>query len=165
MKRQVVIVLFVLLCAWGGAASVWAQQKASVELNIVAEMEKEVINAQGDKERIRVPVSRAVPGDEIIYTIQYTNTGEDPAESVVIIDPIPEHMIYTTGSATGAGTVVRFSVDKGETYDLPGKLTIKTADGSIRPARASDYTHIKWMRQKSLMPGEKGQVSFRTRLE
>jgi len=165
MKRQVFIVLYVLLFTIVGAAAVWAQQKGIIELNAVAEMEKEVINAQGDKERIRVPVSRAVPGDEVIYTIHYTNTGQDPAENVIIIDPIPEHMIYTQGSVSGVDTVIVFSVDKGETYDFPEKLTVTGTDGNVRSARASDYTHIKWILRKSLMPGEKGQVSFRTRLE
>ena len=165
MKRQMFIVLSMLLFTCVGTATLWAQQEGGIELNAVVEMEKEVINAKGEKELTRVPVARAVPGDEVIYTIHYTNTSQKQVDNVVIIDPIPEHMVYTPGSAAGVDTVIVFSVDKGKTYDFPQKLTVTATDGSIRRARASDYTHIKWTRQKSLLPGEKGRVSFRARLE
>jgi len=164
MKRQMFIMLSLLLFTCVGSTALWAQQGGIVELNAVAEMEKEVVNSKGQKELIRVPIARAVPGDEVIYTIHYTNTGQEPADNVVIINPVPEHMIYTPGSAAGADTVIVFSVDNSETYDFPEKLRVTGTDGNIRPARASDYTHIKWTRQKSLMPGEKGHVSFRARL-
>ena len=165
MKRQIFMVLSVLLFSCMGVTELWAQQQGRIELDAIAEMEKEVINAKGEKEHIRVPVARAVPGDEVIYTIYYNNAGQEPADNVVIVNPIPEHMIYTPGSAAGADTVIVFSIDKGETYAFPEKLRVTGTDGNIRPARASDYTHVKWTRQKSLMPGEKGQVSFRARLE
>ncbi len=165
MKRQMFIVLSVLLFTCVSFTALWAQQQGIIELNAIAEMEKEVINANGEKVLVRVPVARAVPGDEVIYTIHYANTGQEPADNVIIIDPIPEHMHYSPGSAAGVGMAIVFSVDKGEAYELPEKLKVTGSDGNIRPARASDYTHIKWTRQKSLMPGEKGQVSFRARLE
>jgi uncharacterized repeat protein (TIGR01451 family) len=165
MKRQVFIVLSIMLSAFLGATMVWAQQKGTIELNVVAEMEKEVVKANGDKEIIRVPVARAVPGDEIVYTLHYTNTGQEPADNVVITDPIPEHMIYVQGSASGADAVITFSVDNGQSYDLPERLTITGTDGNIRPARASDYTHIRWVLRNSLPANQKGQVFFRARLE
>ena len=165
MKRKRFIVLSILFLALTAANAGWAQQKGMIELDTVAEMEKEVINSKGEKERIRVPVTTAVPGDVIIYTLYYTNKGQEPADNVVIIDPIPEHMIYIQGSASGADTVITFSMDKGETYDLPEKLTITSANGFVRPARPSEYTHIRWTRQKALPAGQKGQVSFRARLE
>ncbi len=39
------------------------------------------------------------------------------------------------------------------------------ADGSKRQAKPSEYTHIRWTRQKALGPGENGQVSFKARLK
>jgi uncharacterized repeat protein (TIGR01451 family) len=165
MKRQGFIVLSILFLVLTGAGMGWAQQKGMIELDTVAEMEKEVINSKGKKERRRGPVTTAVPGDVVIYTLYYTNKGQEPADNVVIIDPIPEHMVYVQGSASGADTVITFSMDKGETYNLPEKLTITSANGFVRPARPSEYTHIRWTRQTSLPAGQKGQVSFRARLE
>ena len=165
MKRCLFIVLSILLSALLGVAAVWAQQKGMIELEAVAQQEKEVINAKGEKEITRVPVTRVVPGDEVVYTLLYTNIGQEPADNVVITDPVPEHMIYTEGSASGADTVITFSVDNGAKYDLPAKLTIVGADGKKRPAKGADYTHIRWTLTKSLTPGEKGHVSFRALLE
>ena len=165
MKRLVFIVVSILLSVSVSAGAVWAQQKGNIELKAVAEQEKEVINDKGEKEITRVPVARVVPGDEVVYTLHYTNSGQEPADNVVITDPVPEHMMYTEGSASGADTVITFSVDNGATYDLPARLTIVGADGKERPAQGSDYTHIRWTLTKSLAPGETGRVSFRARLE
>jgi uncharacterized repeat protein (TIGR01451 family) len=165
MKRYVLIVLAALLIAFVPNSAVWAQPKGNIELKAVAEVEMEVINAKGEKELTRVPVTRVVPGDEVVYTLLYTNIGQEPADNVVITDPVPEHMIYTEGSASGADTVITFSVDNGATYDLPAKLKIVDADGKTRPAKGADYTHIRWTLTKSLTPGGKGHVSFRALLE
>jgi len=161
----VFIVLSILLSVLLGTSAVWAQKKGIIELEAVAEQEKAAINDKGEKVITRVPVARVVPGDEVIYTLNYTNIGEEPADNVVITDPVPEHMVYTEGSAKGADTVITFSVDKGKTYDLPAVLTVVGADGKERPAKGSDYTHIKWTLQRALAPGEKGRASFRARLE
>jgi len=152
---------FVLLC--NGAA--WAQQSGRVELTLVAEQERQVITDKGEKELKRVPAAKVVPGDEVIYSIHYVNKGKEAADSVVIDNPVPEHMLYTQGSAAGADTAITFSVDKGKTYHPPSKLTVTGADGKERPATAADYTHIRWTLQKPLVPGGKGLVSFRARLK
>jgi uncharacterized repeat protein (TIGR01451 family) len=165
MKRCAFIVLSMLLSALLGATAVWAQQKSSIELKVIVQQEKEVINAKREKEFVRIPVTRVVPGDEVVYTLLYTNIGKESADNVVITDLVPEHMIYTKGSASGTDTIITFSVDNGATYDLPAKLTIVGADGKKRPAKGSDYTHIRWTLKRSLAPGEKGQASFRARLE
>jgi uncharacterized repeat protein (TIGR01451 family) len=165
MKRWFSIMLAALLTAVIAHSSVWAQPGGSVELTAVAELEVEVVNAQGDKKLLRVPAARVVPGDFVIYTINYTNTGAEPAESVVISNPVPEHMRYMEGSAAGDNTVMTFSVDDGKSYDLPENLTIVDGDGKERPAMGPDYTHIRWTLQKELAPEEKGLVTFRAQLE
>jgi uncharacterized repeat protein (TIGR01451 family) len=165
MKRYVLIVLAALLIAFVANSAVWAQPKGNIELKAVAEVEMEVVNAKGEKELKRVPAASVVPGDFVIYTIYYANVGKEPADKVVIINPVPEHMRYEDGSASGEGTRITFSVDDGKTYELPEKLTVVDADGKMRPAKGSDYTHIRWTLQKSLAPEEKGIVNFRAQLE
>ena len=165
MKQLVFIALSILLSVSVSAGAVWAQQKGNIELKAVAEQEKEVINDKGEKEITRVPVARVVPGGEVIYTISYRNVGQEPTDNVVITNPVPEHMFYREGSTSGADTIITYSVDNGKTYDLPAKLTVVGADGKKRPAKGSDYTHIRWTLQKSLAPGKKGHVSFRAQLE
>jgi hypothetical protein len=70
-------------------------------------------------------------------------------------------MVYQGGSARGANTTITYSVDGGKQYATPDKLTVKTPDGKVRPALASDYTHIRWTYKGDLGVGKSGEVSFR----
>jgi uncharacterized repeat protein (TIGR01451 family) len=161
--RQLISIVLALVLAQAGAA--WADQDGSIQLRTIAEVEVQILNEDGDVEIKRVEAAKVIPGDEVIYTIQYTNLGEQPAEDVVITDAIPEHMTYQAGSASGESTVIRFSVDGGKTYRAAGDLTVMGSDGQSRPATAADYTHIEWALQGPLAPTAEGSVSFRALLQ
>ena len=165
MKRLTLALLPILILALAGPFSALAQEEGSIELKSIAEVEKEDFNAEGQKVVMRVPATKVVPGDEVIYTNFYTNVGTEAASKVVITNPIPEHMLYVQASAKGAGMAITFSIDKGKTYDEPARLMKTQVDGTKRLAVPADYTHIRWVRQKALGPGEKGEVSFRARLQ
>jgi uncharacterized repeat protein (TIGR01451 family) len=165
MKWIMPVALSLLILASAGTGIVHAQAKGSVELRMVAEQEIEITNAEGKKELKRIEASRVVPGDEVIYTIHYMNTGQEAADSVVITNPIPAHMMYKDGSASGEDTAIMFSVDGGTTYDLPENLKLLDSEGKERPATASDYTHVRWTFEESLLPETGGYVSFRAILE
>jgi uncharacterized repeat protein (TIGR01451 family) len=158
-----IIIMFTVLCVIGSPA--WAVGKSSIELTSVAELEKEAFNEEGMKVLKRVPAAKVIPGDEVIYTISYSNQGKEKADNVLITNPIPEHMLYQNGSASGTGSSITFSVDGGKTYDLPEKLTIVNSNGKKVPAKSSDFTHIRWTLNQSVKPGEKGQVVYRALLE
>lgn len=161
--RKITLFIMMLLLP---ASSAYALEKGSIELQSVAETEIEVINAKGEKEikRVNVSETKIVPGDEVLFTTYYGHIGKEPADNVIITNPISEHMIYTDLSAEGKGTAIRFSVDGGKTYDLPEKLMVKDESGSERSANPSDYTHIRWIIEK-LKPGDRGSVSFRARVK
>jgi uncharacterized repeat protein (TIGR01451 family) len=165
MKRIETVALALLLLAFVGAGVVRAQEERSIELTMVAEQEVTVINEEGEEEVKRVPAARVVPGDEVIYTIYYRNLGEQTADNVVITNPVPEHMMYKDGSAGGEGTSITFSVDGGKIYDVPANLKVRDAEGKENPAKAADYTHIRWILNESLPPEAQGIVSFRAILE
>jgi len=143
-----------------------AQQTGGIVLTSVSEVEVVKQNAEGKKEVKRVDAAKAavVPGDTVIFTVSYANTDTKPADRVVVINPVPQHMTYLDKSAEGKGAVIEFSVDGGKTYAAPGKLTVADK-GQQRPAAAADYTHIKWTMGKPLAPGAKGSVSFRAVLK
>ena len=165
MKRIVSVVLVFLLSALLGGGAVWAQQNGMIELRTVVEKDVVVINKAGVKETRRVEAGKVIPGDEVIYTIFYTHSGKEAADKVNITNPIPEHMLYASGSALGEDTTITFSVDGGKTYDAPGNLTVTDANGKERAAEARDFTHIRWTLEKPLPPGFEGFVSFLARLE
>lgn len=135
----------------------------TVEVVQKAEREVEVLE-KGVKVKKVAPVEKIVPGDDVVYTLTYTNKTGKPATDVAITNPVPKHTRYKDGSAAGDGTVITFSVDGGKTYATPDKLfvTIKDKSGKdvTRPAVAQDYTHIRWLVKQTLAPGQSGSVRF-----
>ena len=112
-----------------------------------------------------MPAVKVIPGEEVIYTIYYTNIGQKMTNNVAITNPIPEHLRYKESSAAGVGALIVFSVDGGKTFATPDNLKVQDAAGKEFPAIASDYTHIRWVLQSALPSNAQGQVSFRTILE
>ena len=148
-------------------AALPAQQKSAIQLTSVAEVEVTEKNAQGEKEvkRKDAALAKVVPGDLVIFTTRYVNTGKQPAANVTVMNPVPEHMTYIDKSAEGKGARIDFSVDGGKTYGAPDKLKVTDGQGRVRPALAKDFTHIRWILIAPLAPGGTGSVSFRAQLK
>lgn len=147
-------------------ALAWSQQ-GSIELKSVTEVEVVTTNAKGEREvkRIEAAAAKVTPGDTVIITTTYRNTGKKPAANVTITNPVPQHTEYVDKTAEGAGSRIEFSVDRGKTYGAPDKLTVKDAKGKVRKAAPADYTDIRWMLGEQLKPGGAGSVSFRARIK
>ena len=156
MNRMIIVTVLVLFLA--GAAH------ADVELNTVAQTEVTRINQAGQEVTVLEPAAKVVPGDEVIYTINFVNRGTDPAADVVITNPIPDHMVFTKVEDSPRAAAVSMSADGGSRYDAPRNLTVTDAKGQPRPAKASDFTHVRWVFQEPLEPGAEGSVSFRAQL-
>lgn len=137
----------------------------SIELKMKAEKDVQVINDKGEKQTKRIEAVKALPGEEVIYTISYANNGKEAADKVIIANPVPEHMIYVDNTATNENALVTYSVDGGKTYAEPGKLKVRKADGAERQAVGADYTHVRWVLRKPIQPGATGNVSFHARLK
>ena len=78
-------------------ATAWSAPE--VDISIKAEKDI-VIEINGEKVEKRIVAEQVLPGEVIIYSINYHNTGDTEAENVAIIDPIPEGTVYIPGSAT-----------------------------------------------------------------
>lgn len=163
MKQFAVYTLILLLNASPGLAA--GLEPGQVVLETVIQKEVEVVRDDGTRETTMVEVANAIPGDELFFTVSYTNTGEEPATGVTIVNPVPENTVYLEGTAAGDGTVVTFSVDGGNTYGEPGQLEVAGEDGKKRRALPEDYTHIRWARGKNLGARETGTVRFSARLK
>lgn len=144
----------------------WGQQKGSIQVTSMAEVEIIEKNKKGKDVVRRKDASTVtvVPGTIVLFTTTFTNIGEQPATDVVITNPVPEHMTYVAGSAKGKGTKLEYSVDGGKTYAEPQKLRTRDARGRVRKAEAREYTHIKWTLTRSLQPDGSGTVTFRARV-
>jgi uncharacterized repeat protein (TIGR01451 family) len=144
----------------------WAlAQGPHIELTTVAEVEREVLNAVGQKTIQRIPATQIRPGETVIFTTHYRNTGTQMAENAIITNPIPEYVLFQQGSVRGVNTVVTYSIDGGKSYHTPEKLIVIDKAGRQFPARPKDYTHIRWTFDKPLAPGAAGTVSFRATIK
>ncbi|MGI9289687.1 MAG: hypothetical protein ACR2QG_00260 [Gammaproteobacteria bacterium] len=137
----------------------------TVELQHKAEQIETTADNNGNEQKRLVPATRVVPGEEILFTITYTNNGEEPAENIKITNPVPDYMDYMDGSAEGDNTSITYSVDGGNNFDTPDNLTVSADDGTQRPAGAADYTHIRWTLNGDITPGSEGTVQFMARVE
>lgn len=124
-------------------------------------------NDQGERESRLIEPASVVPGDELRYTIFFENVSADvvvDAGSVVITNPVPPQVVYLEDSAFGAGTAITYSADMGENWGAPEELVVVADDGSERLAMPAEYTHIRWVFEPALEPGQRGSVFFRARL-
>ncbi len=160
MKLRTITLLPLLLLA----ATAFAANGA-VELVSLAEIEHVVKNADGSVTIQRQPASKVVPGDEVIYTMRYRNTGADPADDVVITNPLPEHMLLLRTDALPAGMTLTFSVDGGLAFDALSRLSVTDIHGRLRPATAADCTHLRWEFEYALDPGEAGAIGYVAQLQ
>ncbi len=163
MKYIIASLSLACLLLIGGTAS--AQEAGSILLQNSVEVEELYTDDSGVQRVRRVPVSKVVPGDKVIYTITFTNVGEEPAQDVTITNPVPAHMHYVDRSAFGPGTDISFSVDGGNTYGSPQELFVTSSEGEQRSAAAEDYTHIRWVLRNEARPGSKGSTSFKAVLQ
>lgn len=144
--------------------SAWAQPKVAISIKA----EKEVtVTANGKQIKKKIAAKGFLPGEEIIYTLSYVNSGTEAAKDVLITDPIPEGTSFIPGSASDADKAT-YSINKGKSYSKPTLLTyeIKTADGKKQQkvAAPEEYTDIRWT-IPSVAPGGKGSVSFRVKVK
>jgi uncharacterized repeat protein (TIGR01451 family) len=92
-----------------------------------------------------VDKATAAPGETILYTITYTNTGNQDALNVEVTDLVPNPAIYVAGSAAGAGMTITFSHDGGLTFDGLETLPV---------------THVRWSLPGMLVPSVPATVNF-----
>jgi uncharacterized repeat protein (TIGR01451 family) len=166
MKLKLIILLNAAILTAGALPAVAQQQEEDgVVLSIQAWQEEMVRNDAGESEMRRTELTSIVPGDTVIYRISYANKGSQPAENVMINNPIPEYMQYVNGSALGQGSSITFSADGGVVYDTPQNLTVVGEDGTRRSALPDEYTAIRWALSIPVQPGAEGFVEYRAVLE
>jgi uncharacterized repeat protein (TIGR01451 family) len=146
-------------------APVESLAQGSIELTTVAEQEITTTGEGGEEVTQVVPAGKVVPGTVVIYTVTAKNISQQPLNSVVINDPIPEHMTYVVGSGEGSDTDITYSVDGGSSFFARNELAVSDGAGGTRPPEASDYTHLRWTLNGDLAPAATKSVSFRARLE
>lgn len=135
-------------------------QEGGMQLENKAEQRQSFVDENGVEQTRMTDATRVVPGEEIFFTVTYTNSGDEPAENITITNAVPNNMDYVDGSAGGNNATVTFSVDGGNSFDTSESLTVTDTEGSQKPASAVDYTHIRWVVGSDIAPGASGTVQF-----
>ena len=144
-------------------------QEAGPKLTLKMTAAKEVREVENGKEVVkRVPVKTTSGGDVLVYTIEYVNDGTAKATEAAVIGPIPEGTVYVLNSAAGKGVQTVFSIDGGRSYLAPPvTYTLRNADGTMvkKPAPAEMYTHVRWLVPAGVIPGGRGDVTYKVRVK
>lgn len=147
-----------------GAPVVIAATPSAIKLQTEVLQETQVASAGATAGVDLVPASRLTAGSEVIYRVSYTNTSEEPAQ-VVITNPLPPELLYLHEPSVGsAGASLEVSVDGGQRFGELSQLRLTAPGGPARAATVADVTHVRWVLDKPLQPGEAGQVSLRARI-
>lgn len=144
--------------------SVAAMAEGTVDVRTVVQKEEVTVNEDGETVRKLVDADVVVPGETVFYTITFRNVGTEPADNVVITNPIADSLVYIDGSAFGPGTDIQFSVDGGQTFARVDALTV-VEDGVERKATTGDYTHVRWVMNNDLEAGAQAVARFAAVLE
>jgi uncharacterized repeat protein (TIGR01451 family) len=141
--------------------------KPLVSVGIQAEKEVSVVT-KGKKVITRVAATKIAPGDVILYTLKFVNSGDEPAINAVFDDPVPKGTVYLAGTALGENSDITFSIDGGLTFNKPSQLNYVVKGPGNRTenriAPPEDYTHIRWV--VSTIPAQgSGQLVFQVRMK
>lgn len=98
-----------------------------------------------------------VPGDRLVFVLNYRNVGVAPANDFVVTNPLPDAVQFQ-GTAD---PVAQVSVDGGQNWGALVALKIHEKDGNWRAASPEDVTHVRWAVKQAIPVGAKGKLSFR----
>jgi len=149
------------------ALPVQVMAAAEIKLSITAEKEVMVKEANRDVKK-RMPAKTIEPGEIIIYTIRYSNRGDEEATNVDVKNPVPNNTVYVSGSARGKGADITFSADGGKSFGKASSVTyqVKKSSGKAvtRKAGPENYTHVRWVIAR-VKAGKSGELEYRVRVK
>ena len=146
--------LFLLLAALMPGPALAANQ---VALDNHVFVERVSTDAEG-KQRILLEEPKVVvPGDRLVFVLNYRNAGAQPADKFVVTNPMPSAVRF----ADAGDTRPFVSVDGGKQWGLLSDLSIPMAGGERRAAQPADVTHIRWAFQTPIPVGGTGKLMFR----
>lgn len=144
---------------------VFAVQAEALTAKQTVEKEIVTVAADGTQTTRREPATLVVPGETVVYTVDFINDSAEPATDLVLAMPIPADVRYLEGTADRDGAETLYSSDGGVTFRSRDALELPAVGGGARTARAEDLTHIQWTIAGPVPVGATDKVSFKARLK
>lgn len=136
----------------GGIAPAFAQGAPAVALKGDVKVVRETTQNGKTTQTLEEP-GRVLPGDKLVFTTSYTNSGSEAATDFVVTNPLPAPVKLAKVDS------FEVSVDGGKTFGKLETLKATGADGAQRAAELGDVTHVRW-RVASIAPGASGEVKY-----
>lgn len=147
-----ILIAISIFCA---ASTPLAAQEPSIKLTGDVKLVK-VEKVEGGEDKITlVEPATIVPGDRLVFGTDFTNSGSEEVTDFAVTNAVPEAVRL----APDADPQLSVSVDGGKTYDVLSALSVKAEDGSSRPAKHEDVTHVQWV-LATVQPGESGRLEY-----
>lgn len=148
--------------------------RSNVKIESLAQVERIEKDANGnDISKLFSPTDvKVIPGDRLVFTNSYRNTGVVPVTGFVVNNPIHPAVSFAEVSEDWA----LVSVDGGKSYGKLVDLTVAVSPeqveegeasaevtdlATIRAAQPSDVTHVRWSFPKAIASGASGKLKFR----
>mgnify|MGYP003120794621 CR=1 FL=1 len=127
----------------------------TVERMIVVEDE------EGGREMELLPVKEVQPGEQLFYSVTYSNESEQPATDVVLTLPVPEDVSLLEDLAVAEydEAEVDFSMDGGATY-LPREDLVVKNDHNGQLTLPDEITHMRWTFNREIAPKDSGRIFY-----
>lgn len=108
----------------------------------------------------------ARPGDEIRYSLVFTNVTRGTVNNVQFVDPLPQGLVYVLGSAKAQQPVrVEYSIDGGKSYWAQPMIEMVEDGKKVeKPAPRERYTHVRWTVLGPVAPGGQVMAEFRAQV-
>lgn len=132
-----------------------ASNQVALDNNVF--VERVSVDANGKSRILLEAPNVVVPGDHLVFVLNYRNAGARPADNFVITNPLPAAVQFQ--EAGDANAIV--SVDGGKAWGALANLSVVQSDGTRRAAQPSDVTHLRWAFQKPIPVGGVGKIMFR----
>lgn len=165
MKTTRWSLLLLALLLLGAVSPAVAQQPTRGEaLVITAENRTAAAEAERGQPRAEEGI-RA--GDQIRYTLTFTNPTEGPVQNVVLHNPLAEGLRFVAGSTAvkGGEARVEYSIDRGVTFSAQPMIeVVENGKKVMRPAPPELYTDVRWTVETRVQPGAKVVASYVARL-
>ena len=144
--------------------TIMSMSQANVSINSSSYKEQVKVTPNGEKVKEWVKAEKVVPGTVIRYVNTLNNSGNKPASTLVVSNPIPKNMEYVSDSAVCSSSCsVSYSIDGGINYGQAEELYIGVGE-ERHLAKASEYTDIRWV-VDSLDAGLQSSVEYKARLK
>lgn len=125
-----------------------------VELHGDVKLEK-TVTENGVSKQVLAEPAVVVPGDRLLFSTSYRNTGTAAVKNFVVTNPLPASVAL---SELG-GDPVQVSVDGGKGWGALAALKVPDGKGGLRAAVPGDVTHVRWT-LPIVRPSAGGTLSF-----